>query len=321
MTYFSVAAEAAANIPTATMMGNYFTAVNFAVLLTFVSFPIATALFPIFSKLNPDSEPKLVKTVFTSSVKYTALILVPATLLMVTLATPLVNTLYPQGGIIHSFFNAGTTSKFPDAPLFLALSVLVNLFVLVGNISLGTFQTGIGKTKQVMWQSVLSLCLGLPLAILLVWYFFNLAGAVGQTASTLAVIGGVFGSLIASLPGMIWGLIWVWKNYGVKADFGNSARILASSALASVVTFVVTSFLSLPFVVLLAVGFLVFAAVYLTAAPLLGAISQIDIDNFRAMFSSLGFVSRIIEVPLLFMRRLCKKPENKMNNNIHELPS
>jgi len=288
------------------MMGNYYAAVYFSVLLTFVSFPIATALFPVFSKLNPEKEPGLVKTVFASSVKYTAVLLVPATMILITLATPLVNTLFPKNGIMESLFVVNAEPKFPYAPLFLVLSSVINLFVLVGNISLGTFQTGIGKTNQVMKQSVLSLAVGLPLAYLLVSYFYSLGGADAQASASFAVIGGIIGTLIASAPGIVWGLIWIWKNYRVKADFRVSAKIFAASAIASAVTYLFINIFSLTYWMMLVAGFVIFLLVYLTAAPLLGAVNQMDIDNFRAMFSGLGVVSKFLNVPLLFMRKMCK---------------
>jgi stage V sporulation protein B len=282
------------------MMGNYYAAVYFSVLLTFVSFPIATALFPVFSKLNPEKELGLVKTVFASSVKYTAVLLVPATMILITLATPLVNTLFPKNGIMESLFVVNAEPKFPYAPLFLVLSSVINLFVLVGNISLGTFQTGIGKTNQVMKQSLLSLAVGLPLAYFLVSYFASVGGP------SFAVIGGIIGALVASTPGMVWGLIWIWKNYRVKADFRVSAKIFAASAIASAVTYLFINIFSLAYWMTLATGFVVFLLVYLVAAPLLGAVNQMDIDNFRAMFSGLGVVSKFLNVPLLFMRKMCK---------------
>ena len=290
------------------MMGNYYASSYFSVFLTFISFPIATALFPVFSKLNPKKEPELVKTVFATSVKYTAFLLVPATMAIITLATPLLNTIFPsQGNLFQSFFVVIAGSKYPYGPLFLAFSSLVNLLVLVGNISLGTFQTGIGKTGQVMKQSFLSLALGLPLAYLLVAYFYSIGGA------SFAVIGGILGALIATIPNVAWGLYWSWKNYKVKANFGVSAKILVSSALASVATFLFISFFSLriPFGIILLGGFVVFLLVYLVAAPLLGAINQVDIDNFRTMLSSLGIVSKILNVPLLFMRKLCRNNGEK----------
>jgi hypothetical protein len=44
----------------------------------------------------------------------------------------------------------------------------------------------------------------------------------------------------------------------------------------------------------------------LVAAPLLGAVNQMDIENFRAMFSGLGVVSKVLNVPLMFMHKMCK---------------
>jgi O-antigen/teichoic acid export membrane protein len=290
------------------MMGNYYAAAYFSVLLSFISFPVATALFPVFSKLNPEKEPELVKTVFASSVKYTAVLLVPATMILITLSTPLINTLFPQNGILASLFVVNAAPKFPYAPLFLALSSIVNLLVLVGNISLGTFQTGIRKTNQVMKQSILSLAVGLPLAYLIVSYFYSIGGP------SFAVIGGILGTLVASTPGVVWGLYWSWKKYRVKADFRISAKIFASSAIASVVTYLFISFLSFPgYLITLVGGFIVFLVVYLASAPLIGAVNQTDIDNFKTMFSGLGVVSKILDVPLVFMRKMCK------NNNAEKV--
>ncbi len=283
------------------MMGNYFSASNFAVLLTFVSTPIATALFPVFSKLNPEAEPELTKTVFASSVKYTAFLLVPTAFMLITLSVPLVNTLFPQDGILQTLFVVNAEPKFPYAPMFLSLSVLVYLFVLVGNISLGTFQSGIGKTKQIMKQSMLSLAFGIPLAYGMVAYFYAIGGA------SYAVVGGIIGSLLAGMPGMVWGLIWSWKKYHVKADFGNSAKIVAASLLASAAAYLLISLLSLPWWMILVAGFVVFLLVYLAVAPFLGAVNHMDIENFRTMFSGLGIVSKVLGVALRYMRRMCRE--------------
>jgi hypothetical protein len=233
------------------------------------------------------------------------MLLVPATMLLVTLSTPLINTLFPKNGIMQSLFVVNAAPKYPYAPIFLALSCLVNLLVLVGNISLGTFQTGIGKTNQVMKQSILSLVVGLPLAYLSVAYFYSVGGPL------YAVIGGIVGTLIATMPNVAWGLYWSWKNYKVKADFRISAKIFVSSALASVLTYLFISFFSLPYWITLVMGFVIFMVVYLVSAPLIGVVNQADIDNFKAMFSGLGLVSKILNFPLLFMRKMCRKSNAK----------
>ena len=289
------------------MMSSYYVAGYFAVLLSFISFPVATALFPVFSEIDPDKEPGLVKTVFASSVKYTAMLLVPATMLIVALSAPLINFLFPLGGILHSLFVANAAPKYPYAPLFLVLSCLVNLLVLVGNITLSTFQTGIKKTRQVMWQNIASLVVGLPLAYFMVQYFYQIGGA------SYAVIGGILGSLIATVPNVAWGLYWCWKNYRVKADLVGSGKIFAASLLATVVTYALISFLIMPYFFTLIIGFVVFAMVYLVSAPLIGAVNASDIDNFKNMLSSIWIISVIINIPLAFMRKLCR---NNGNTNV-----
>jgi stage V sporulation protein B len=317
MSIYAGQGDVAAGKPFGWMMGNYFTATNFAVLLTFVSFPIATALFPVFSKLNPKKEPELVKTVFASSVKYTALLLVPATMALIVLATPLVNTLFPADGILQSLFVADAAPKFPYAPLFLAVSVVVNLFVLVGNISLSTFQTGIGQTRQVMKQSFLSLAVGLPLAYFIVAFFYSLGGVNAEAAASYAVIGGLIGSLVASMPGMIWGIVWCWRNYKVKADLKISGKIFTASIVAAVVAYILISFLTLPYLFTLIAGFAVFLLVYLIMAPVLGAVNRMDIGNFRTMFSGLGIVSKFLSLPLRFMNKMCRETADKNISKAH----
>jgi len=297
------------------MVGNYFAATCFAVLVTFISFPVSTALFPAFSKLNPQKEPELVKTVFASSVKYTALLLIPVTMLLIALATPLVNTVFPQDSILHYLspdglkqflFTVNTQSKFPYAPLFLAVSSIGNLFVLFGHVSLIAFQTGIGKTGQIMKQSLLSLAISLPFSYAIITYFGKFGGA---NMEWLVVIGGVVSVMVSIVPGLVWGLIWSWKNYHVKADFKNSTKIFIASLVASVVAYVFSVFLNASYPILLIIGTLLFLLTYLVITPIVGAVNRADIDNLILMSSELGIISKILKLPLKLMQKLCKKPD------------
>jgi O-antigen/teichoic acid export membrane protein len=290
------------------MMGNYFGALNFTVIVTFVSIPIATALFPAFSKLNPEKEPELLRTVFASSVKYTCLLMVPLAMIMIVLAAPIVNTLFPKDGIFNMLFVVGAVPKFPYAALFLAITSIVNLLPLFGTISLGTFQTGIKQTNQVLKQSILSLAVALPVTYLLIVYLTAIGG------ESFAIIGGILGILISCIPGPLWGLYWSWKKYKVKADFKSSGKIFAASLIASVAAFVVISFLSLPNFVLLVLGFVAFLLVYLISAPLIGAVNRTDIDNIKSMFSGMGIVSKVIDFPLVVMRKLCREEGYKKSD-------
>ena len=256
------------------MIGNYSAALNFAVLLTFLTVPISTVLFPAFAKLDTHNEQELIKTVFASSVKYTAILLMPATMIVMSLSTPIVNTLF---GETYSY-----------APLFLALYVISNLYAAAGSLILNSFLTGLGETRMVAKQAVLTLIIGLSLGFVLIPNF----GVFG------AVIGTIVGSLLAGVPSLVWGLHWIWKRYGAKAEFASSLRILAASAFAAIISFFTTVVLQTHPWIQLVIGTATFLISYILAAPLIGAVTQSDIDTLRIMFSGLGAVSRIVNIPL-----------------------
>lgn len=280
------------------LMGNYYASTTFIVVLTFLTFPISTSLFPVFSKIDSQKEPELLRTVFASSVKYTALLLVPSTILVMTLSTPLVSTLFGD--------------KFPFAPLFLSLTSAVNLYVVFGNVSLGTFQNGIGATRQVMKQSLLSLAIALPFSYFIISYLTSLCS--GYTGQFYAIIGGIISILFSSVPGMVWGLIWIWRQYKTKADFKVSAKIVVASFFSAAVTLLFLSVFKWSSLVMLVLGAVIYLFIYLVSAPLVGAISRSDIDNLKAMLSGLGVISTIAGYLLSFMRKICKKPNSSSVN-------
>jgi O-antigen/teichoic acid export membrane protein len=257
-------------------IGNFKIATNFAVLLTFFTFPIVTVLFPTFSKLDPQNEHQLLKTVFSSSVKYTALFLVPATFAMIVLSEPIIGTLY------------GT--KWVQAPFFLALYIIPNLLSVLGNISMSSLLTAMGETKMLMKLNIITLSVGVPTAFLLI--------------PQLGVTGLIIVTLVAGLPSMSIGLRFGWKRYGAKADFNSSARIFLASAVAAAAVYLAINAFNAAYWVMLATGAILFLATYLTVAPLIGAINQTDIDNLRSMFSSLGIISRILEIPLTIIQKI-----------------
>ena len=260
------------------MIGNYQVATKFAVMLTFFTFPISTVLFPAFSKLGPQNEQQLLKNVFTSSVKYTALFLIPATMAVMILSKPMISTLFGE--------------KWVHAPLFLTLYVISNLFTVFGSLSMDNLLTGLGETRMLMKLRLLTLSIGLPLAFLLI--------------PTLGIVGVILGSLFAGLPSMFYGLYWIWKNYEAKVDFKSSTKILIASTIAAIITYLSLNFLNVADWIKLATGGIIFVATYILAAPIIRAINQSDINNLRTIFSGLGIISKLVNIPLIWVERIIK---------------
>jgi len=258
------------------MIGNYQSAIQFAVILTFLTGPILTVLFPVFAKVDSDSEHDLLRTVFPSSIKYTAIFLVPATMAMMVLSKPMISTLFGE--------------KWLYAPFFLSLTVVGHLFCIFGSLSNVVFLAGVGETRLLLKLGLLALLVGVPLALLLIPLY--------------GIVGVILGNIFAALPGTFWSLWWIYKHYEVKPDFKSSVRILIASALAALATYLLLSFLCFTDWVNLIIGGVTFLAIYIVTGPTLGAITLEDIRNIREMLSGLGFFSRIIDVPLILAEKV-----------------
>jgi O-antigen/teichoic acid export membrane protein len=251
-------------------VGNFRIATNFSILLSFFIYPIQTVLFPAFSKLNPSTDKKLLKTVYASSVKYSSLFLVPATMALMILAAPIISSIFGDKWLI--------------APFFLTLSISGNLLVLIGNLSFGQLLYATGETKMLMKLNILKLCIGIPLAFLLIPSF--------------GILGLIITGFFSGIPSTIIGAYWTWKRFETKADLRNSTRILLASAVAGVTTFLLlNTFIAVSWIMFTA-GIILFLIIYIISIPLFGAINQMDVKNLREMFSGMGPISKLLQILL-----------------------
>lgn len=250
--------------------GNYTVAANFAVLLTFFTVPITTMLLPAFAKIDVQNEHDLVKNVFASSIKYTSILVVPATMILMVLSGPMIGTLFGE--------------KYVYGPFFLTISVAGTLLAVVGSVSVSSFLSGLGETKMLMKQNVLTIIVGLPLGIYLI--------------PTLGIVGLIMATIFAMAVGDFWMLHWIWRHYEATADFKSSIKILVASAIAAFASYLPTVFLTTADWIKLITGLGIFITVYVLSAPIIGAVSLTDINNLRAMLSGLGPLSKAIDLPL-----------------------
>jgi len=258
------------------IIGNYSVALQFSVLITFFTTPITTVLFPAFSKLDSEKEVETLRIVFQSSVKYAALLTIPATVAIMALSKPLVSTLF------------GT--KYTYAPLFLTLYAVNYLYAGLGNLSLGNFLNGQGKTKVTMKLTLIALGVGLPLSLVLIPRF--------------EIIGLIVTTLVAGIPSLAVGLWWVKRHFGVHIDWTSSAKIFIASATAAAITYITISQLGLQDWIKLVLGGTIFLAIYLIVAPLMRAVDKSDINNLREILSDLGPLSRLFDLPLNIIEKL-----------------
>lgn len=247
-------------------IGNFQICAKFTVLLTFFTLPIHTVLFPAFAKIDSEKEPDLLKRIFETSVKYAALLVVPATTAVMVLSKPMIFTLFGD--------------QYIQAPLFLTLYVISFLLVGLGNLSLGNLLTGIGETKTILKMTLLTMFIGLFSAFLLI--------------PNLGIIGVIITNVVAGIPSMFWGLRWILKRYDATVNWGSSFRIFVASLMAGAATYFCLYFINTVEWIRLLLGGAIFLTTYLVAAPLTGAVTKNDVVNLRAMFSGLGLISELL---------------------------
>ncbi|XES76051.1 MAG: oligosaccharide flippase family protein [Candidatus Bathyarchaeia archaeon] len=258
------------------MIGNYSVAMNFVVLITFFAMPITTMMFPAFSKLDAVKDRENLKSIFQFSVKYASFFVVPATAIVMCLSGPAVAALF------------GDT--YETAPLFLALLAIQYLYAAFGHLSLGGLLNGQGQTGFVLKMGLVTGLIGFPMGYVMIMRF----GVLGLIATLLT----------ANIPSLIMGLWFIKKTYGVSVDWGSSAKILFSSAVAAIITFVTISLLSFSSWVELVLGVVLFLLVLLPVAIFTRTITHLDIRNLRGIASGLGGVGKILCILLDYMDKL-----------------
>ncbi|MFQ6054113.1 MAG: oligosaccharide flippase family protein, partial [Candidatus Bathyarchaeia archaeon] len=262
----------------ASMIGNYQAATNFSVLIAFLTMPIATVLFPLFSKLDHDGSSTL-RLVFQNSVKYAALITVPATMAVIALSDQLVRIIYGN--------------SYQAAPLLLKLAVFNFLFVGLGNISVGNLLKGQARTRVIFQTHLINLCVGLPLSLTLIPRF--------------GIIGLMLTTIIVPKPGLFYSLWWVKRNFGFTLNWAASAKIYLSAGLSFLLTSCLLAALNGNDWVDLVLGGSLFVLTYSLIAPSIGALERGDIKNLRVMLGGLGPLAALFNVFLTIVERLMGK--------------
>ncbi|MCL2358894.1 MAG: flippase [Nitrososphaerota archaeon] len=257
------------------IVGNYSTAQRFVVLITFFATPVTTMLFPAFSKLDYRKNPQELKNVFQYSVKYAALLVVPFTVLVMALAEPAINTLFPE---------------FLQAPFYLMLLSIPYLFTAIGSLSVTHLINSQGDTKYILKLSILQVIIGFPLGFVLISQF----GIIGLIAS----------SLINVLPGMLLGLGFIKKQYGASVDWKASAKIVFSSAVTGILTYLIVT--PLPFIspIRLIIGVVVFVVVFVLTAVFTRTITRADLESIQTIVEGLGPLRKPLHIVIGILEKL-----------------
>lgn len=243
--------------------------------MAFLIYPLS-ALFPAFSKFAQNSTQ--LSNFFKRSVKYTALLLIPASVVMAVMSEDLVFTLF------------GT--DYTLAPTFLTLYVLLYAYSGLGNAVFGYLFNGLGRTDITLKYTLIGLIVFIPFAPVLIYYY--------------GIIGLILTVYIKGLSMIIYGLFMAIKKLDVKIDFVASAKILLSSIVSAIGCSTFLLYSPLSGVLNLFVGLAIFVMFYLTLLPIIGAINSTDLEIFRKLFHKTKTLWPIMKLLLGYEKKIMK---------------
>ncbi len=258
------------------VIGNYYIAQTFIVLIGFVSTPITTMMFPAFSKLDHLKDNQTLKHVYQFSVKYASMLVVPVVAAVMALS---------ESGVSVLFGNS-----YAAAPLFLALLAIGYSYAAFGNLSTSNLINSQGHTKFILKTTLITAFVGIPIGTVLVLNF--------------GVLGLIVTSLIEGLPSLVISLYWIRKHYGVSVDWRASAKIILASAVAATLTYSTISAVSFSSWIELILGAAVFLLTIFAGLLLTRSITRSDINNVKTIANGLGSLGRLINDFLAFVEKI-----------------
>jgi O-antigen/teichoic acid export membrane protein len=246
---------------------------NFSATWTFTSFmmiliyPITTSMFPMFSKIDPKDQRSDLARGFLLAVKYTSLLMIPASVAVMVFSRDL----------IYLTFGSGYTL----APQYLVLLAALYLLTAISYLVLGNFLSGIADTRTVLKMSVVTLAVYLPLGPILAWLW--------------RPSGLLIAYILSIATSTVYGLRQASGKYDARPDLKAGGKILLAALAAAAPTLGLIQLDGAGVgVVNLVVGGLLYLAVYLTLAPILGAVEKQDILNLRTLLGGTRIVAVLV---------------------------
>jgi O-antigen/teichoic acid export membrane protein len=265
-------------------IGNYKAAINFISLMQVLTVPITTALLPAFSKLNSSTEEK-VRTFYKLANKYTAIIIIPLTFLIIILSREIVEIIYGYA--------------YQSASLFLAMYSLLYFLVGFGYLVLPSLYNGLGETKMTLKMSLIT--------------FVALAFLSPMFTKAYNVQGLIAAFLVASACGTIYGLYTARKNFRIAVETGVILKIYINSAISSIPALLVLNFGRLSTFLTIALSGLLYLSVYVTLTPITRTVTSSELEKAKNVIRKTKPLALVAKPILAFQQKLVKSGEVRKN--------
>ena len=262
-------------------IGNLRAAFNFVSLITVVSLPITTTLFPAFSKLNSTTNDKTT-TFFKFANKYTTILIIPMATILIVFSKEIVQIIYG--------------STYQTAALFLSIYCLLYFLVGLGYLSLASLFNGLGETWITLKTSLVTL-----LAILILAP--SLTKAYGVPGSIAALIS-------ATAAGVYYGMHIAKRNFKIEFETKSLVKIYIIGMASAIPSLLLLQTSPLPGLVNVIVGGLLYLVVYLTLTPISGIVNSSELKTVTEIVQKIKLLGPIIKPVLKYQEKILNRQES-----------
>ncbi len=245
-------------------LGNLNVAIKLTSAVTILVFPFSV-LFPAFSKINLHSNE--LKRLFKISVKYTALLIVPASILISIISEDFVYTFYGQ--------------NYNLAPSYLSLHILIFLYSGVGSMVLGHLFNGVGETKTILKANLMGIATLIPLLPALTMLY--------------GVPGLLIATLLSALPPLIYQLYVAFTRFKLRLDIKSTLKIYLTSFTSAIPTFIFLQFSPFNGFLNLLFSCTLYLFTFLTIVPLTKTLTEADLADLRVIMSRIRILRSLTE--------------------------
>jgi len=270
-------------------IGNFSAAFNFGALVSIVATPVATALFPAFSKLDFETRKEDLKRMFRLSVRYVTFLIFPLAIAIATLSKDLTRAVY---GASYAY-----------ASTYLTLYMLAWLLLWggtgLGNLLITNFFGGIGRTREALKVALVQLVIFLPVTPVM--------------ASLCRVPGSIIAVILSALVSTVFGLRLAVRKYGMQVDLVGIFRTLAASLASALPILPIAYYSLLPSLANALIGASIYLAAYITLAPVFKAIKRSDLEILASLLGQIRILKPATDLIFAYETRLLNMLERKIS--------
>jgi len=261
------------------LIGNYGVANWFTSLVGIITASIGIALFPTFSKYDIKLESNSTKELYNLSIRYSSLILIPFVCLIISASNQIMMVLF---GI-----------KYPHAAIYMSLLIIPNIFIGLGSISNIILLDSQGQTQA----SLVVNTFGSILSVILSFIFIQYWGIEGL----------LMGLILARLAKNVLSIKITQRIFQIEPNISHTIKIILSSIIALVATILQQKYIStsnnIIDLILITITYLI---TFLISAPLIKAITIMDLYNIEKITQDKNIIFRITKIFTNFERKILK---------------